>query len=129
MGLQLESRTGMVRRYGPIVEEVEEGFELLAGNLGDGDRGVVRCPFLGALLLFVGGLWEGEHILEKTGLRHEEVFVHAIQATVDLERSRSVPLANIPNTTVYLENGHISVHIVFRVAIHAHTAERRIEFE
>ena len=33
------------------------------------------------------------------------------------------------NVANYLENGHVSVHIIFRVAIHAHTAERRIEFE
>jgi len=79
---------GMVRRYKPIVEEVGEGFRLLAGNLRDADRGVVRCPFLGAQpLLFVGGLWKGEHILEKTGFRHEEeVFVYTIQTTVNGDR-------------------------------------------
>ena len=74
----------MVWRYEPIVEEVEEGFELLAGNIGDADCAFVCCPFLGVHLLFVGGLWKGKHILEKPSLRHEKVFVHAIQATINL---------------------------------------------
>jgi len=78
----------MVWRYEPIVEEVEEGFELLAGNIRDADCAVVCCPFLGARIFFVGGLWKGKHILEKSSLRHEEVFVHAIQATVDLNDAK-----------------------------------------
>ena len=78
----------MVWRYEPIVEEVEEGFELLAGNIGDGDCGVICCPFLGTRLLFIGGLWKGKHILEEPSLRHEEVFVHAIQATVNLNDAK-----------------------------------------
>ena len=86
---QLELSTDMVWRYEPIVEEVEEGFELLAGNVGDGDCGVVCRPFLGAHFLFVDGLWKGKHVLEKTGFRHKEVFVDAIQAAVDLNGAKT----------------------------------------
>jgi len=78
----------MVWRYEPIVEEVEEGLELLAGNIGDADCAVVCRPFLGAHLLFAGGLWKGKHIFEKPSLRHEEVFVHAIQATINLNDAK-----------------------------------------
>ena len=121
----------MVRRDEPIVEEVEESFELLACDIGDDDRGVVCC-FLGALLPFVGRLWKVKHIPEKPSLRHEEVLVYAIEATVDLNASQEImvsPFADIPDIAIYLKNSHIGVHIVLRVTIHARTAERGIEIE
>jgi len=40
-----------------------------------------------------------------------------------------MPLSNITDVTVYLENHHIGVHIIFRVTIHARTAERGVEIE
>jgi hypothetical protein len=79
----------MIWQYKPVVEEVEESFEVFASDIGDGDRGVVCRPFLGARCLpFVVRLRKGKHIFENPGLRREEVLVCAIQATVDLDGSR-----------------------------------------
>jgi len=80
----------MVWEHEPIVEEVEECFEFLASNFGDGDCGVVCCPFLGACLLFVAGLWKGKHILENTSFRLKEVLVHTVQAAGDLNADQEI---------------------------------------
>ena len=86
----MRAKCGHVWRYEPIVEEVEESFELLACDIRDVDRGVVCRPFLRARLSFVGRLWKGKHILEEPSLRHEEVFVYTIQATVNLNGSQEI---------------------------------------
>ena len=61
-----------------------ESFELIASNPGGGNCGVICGLFLGVGLHFVIGLRKGKHILEKSCLRHEEVLVYTVQATVDL---------------------------------------------